>query len=183
MCFGVLVYEVYLWSLFFSSGRRHTRFDCDWSSDVCSSDLAAAAQPGPVQGTGRQHEGWPVRQLAAGPAHGSVPSTSLSACTAAGSSPASMAPKPMTRARLGGAGMVVVGQAGGGDTALGRGSPHLVLPAAASQPRGDVQACPGRDGCEVGAQRPGQRGLQDPVPLAIDPPGPAQVLVELPVAD
>src|SRR5205085_6978207 len=21
--------------------RRHTRFDCDWSSDVCSSDLAA----------------------------------------------------------------------------------------------------------------------------------------------
>src|SRR5256886_10583143 len=25
--------------LFFSSRRRHTRFDCDWSSDVCSSDL------------------------------------------------------------------------------------------------------------------------------------------------
>src|SRR2546430_5209880 len=25
-------------SLFFSSRRRHTRFDCDWSSDVCSSD-------------------------------------------------------------------------------------------------------------------------------------------------
>src|SRR5579859_5592418 len=24
---------------FFSSGGRHTRFDCDWSSDVCSSDL------------------------------------------------------------------------------------------------------------------------------------------------
>src|SRR2546430_12038632 len=24
--------------LFFSSRRRHTRFDCDWSSDVCSSD-------------------------------------------------------------------------------------------------------------------------------------------------
>src|SRR3972149_6042048 len=24
---------------FFSSGRRHSRFDCDWSSDVCSSDL------------------------------------------------------------------------------------------------------------------------------------------------
>src|SRR5205085_6596410 len=22
------------------SRRRHTRFDCDWSSDVCSSDLA-----------------------------------------------------------------------------------------------------------------------------------------------
>src|SRR2546430_6794406 len=28
--------EVYF---FFSSRRRHTRFDCDWSSDVCSSDL------------------------------------------------------------------------------------------------------------------------------------------------
>src|SRR2546427_6221039 len=27
---------------FFSSRRRHTRFDCDWSSDVCSSDLALA---------------------------------------------------------------------------------------------------------------------------------------------
>src|SRR3972149_3190149 len=24
---------------FFSSRRRHTRVDCDWSSDVCSSDL------------------------------------------------------------------------------------------------------------------------------------------------
>src|SRR5256886_3568056 len=24
--------------IFFSSRRRHTRFDCDWSSDVCSSD-------------------------------------------------------------------------------------------------------------------------------------------------
>src|SRR5688572_33045241 len=28
---------------FFSSRRRHTRFDCDWSSDVCSSDLSAVA--------------------------------------------------------------------------------------------------------------------------------------------
>src|SRR6266478_8236687 len=27
---------------FFSSRRRHTRFDCDWSSDVCSSDLMPA---------------------------------------------------------------------------------------------------------------------------------------------
>src|SRR2546430_11420833 len=31
---------------FFSSRRRHTRFDCDWSSDVCSSDLEQAAQAG-----------------------------------------------------------------------------------------------------------------------------------------
>src|SRR6266481_7557180 len=29
---------------FFSSRRRHTRWNCDWSSDVCSSDLEAPAQ-------------------------------------------------------------------------------------------------------------------------------------------
>src|SRR5260370_27383628 len=34
---------------FFSSRRRHTRFKCDWSSDVCSSDLS----------------GWPAFALAA----------------------------------------------------------------------------------------------------------------------
>src|SRR2546430_7115898 len=28
---------------FFSSRRRHTRFDCDWSSDVCSSDLTSVS--------------------------------------------------------------------------------------------------------------------------------------------
>src|SRR2546427_9693215 len=31
--------ETYFIFFFFSSRRRHTRFDCDWSSDVCSSDL------------------------------------------------------------------------------------------------------------------------------------------------
>src|SRR2546427_3835439 len=31
---------MYWFFFFFSSRRRHTRFDCDWSSDVCSSDLA-----------------------------------------------------------------------------------------------------------------------------------------------
>src|SRR5256886_6630993 len=44
---------------FFSSRRRHTRFDCDWSSDVCSSDLDGAkdtvpwfiAPNGPVRET------------------------------------------------------------------------------------------------------------------------------------
>src|SRR2546430_8726264 len=30
---------VFFFFFFFSSRRRHTRFDCDWSSDVCSSDL------------------------------------------------------------------------------------------------------------------------------------------------
>src|SRR2546427_8320546 len=38
-CASVLL--VYFF-FFFSSRRRHTRFDCDWSSDVCSSDLHAA---------------------------------------------------------------------------------------------------------------------------------------------
>src|SRR5689334_9767042 len=29
----------FFFSFFFSSRRRHTRWNCDWSSDVCSSDL------------------------------------------------------------------------------------------------------------------------------------------------
>src|SRR3989475_6518890 len=29
---------------FFSRRRRHTRFDCDWISDVCSSDLPSRTQ-------------------------------------------------------------------------------------------------------------------------------------------
>src|SRR6266853_2248389 len=35
---------------FFSSRRRHTRFDCDWSSDVCSSDLAKIVNAENVDG-------------------------------------------------------------------------------------------------------------------------------------
>src|SRR5688572_33256257 len=35
---------------FFSSRRRHTRFDCDWSSDVCSSDLGGRARSGLAAG-------------------------------------------------------------------------------------------------------------------------------------
>src|SRR5690242_21367330 len=31
--------ELYIFYFFFSSRRRHTRLTCDWSSDVCSSDL------------------------------------------------------------------------------------------------------------------------------------------------
>src|SRR2546430_13084962 len=44
---------------FFSSRRRHTRFDCDWSSDVCSSDLLCygiydlSATPSTVQYVGK----------------------------------------------------------------------------------------------------------------------------------
>src|SRR5689334_24174755 len=33
VCFFVFFF------FFFSSRRRHTRWNCDWSSDVCSSDL------------------------------------------------------------------------------------------------------------------------------------------------
>src|SRR2546430_12560446 len=38
--------------VFFSSRRRHTRFDCDWSSDVCSSDLGS----NPNQSTGQPQQ-------------------------------------------------------------------------------------------------------------------------------
>src|SRR6266478_5742995 len=37
---------------FFSSRRRHTRFDCDWSSDVCSSDLNWEAIKPTLRGQG-----------------------------------------------------------------------------------------------------------------------------------
>src|SRR5689334_24381571 len=33
---------MFFFFFFFSSRRRHTRWNCDWSSDVCSSDLEAA---------------------------------------------------------------------------------------------------------------------------------------------
>src|SRR5438034_6323281 len=39
-----LIWSVYF---FFSSRRRHTSSLCDWSSDVCSSDLHLDAQRGP----------------------------------------------------------------------------------------------------------------------------------------
>src|SRR6476661_7538912 len=39
---------------FFSSRRRHTRFKCDWSSDVCSSDL--------IRGKGNRVERLPLPQ-------------------------------------------------------------------------------------------------------------------------
>src|SRR5690242_21297508 len=35
--------DCYQFVFFFSSRRRHTRLTCDWSSDVCSSDLAGAS--------------------------------------------------------------------------------------------------------------------------------------------
>src|SRR2546430_6221685 len=38
-------YVSFSFFFFFSSRRRHTRFDCDWSSDVCSSDLGQWTEP------------------------------------------------------------------------------------------------------------------------------------------
>src|SRR2546427_10066374 len=54
MCMMTVACPRVLWSarrvfdcgfFFFSSRRRHTRFDCDWSSDVCSSDLPVGGAP------------------------------------------------------------------------------------------------------------------------------------------
>src|SRR5206468_6848333 len=45
---------------FFSSRRRHTRSDRDWSSDVCSSDLdpvVERGEPGPVLTAIANHPG------------------------------------------------------------------------------------------------------------------------------
>src|SRR6266568_7397942 len=39
MYFFCVIEEVVVIFFFFSSRRRHTRWNCDWSSDVCSSDL------------------------------------------------------------------------------------------------------------------------------------------------
>src|SRR5260370_16239068 len=49
-CFGIVVSLCFFF--FFSSRRRHTRFKCDWSSDVCSSDLCTnvTRRPRPIEG-------------------------------------------------------------------------------------------------------------------------------------
>src|SRR5260370_21723970 len=39
---GTAVIKIHIQFFFFSSRRRHTRFKCDWSSDVCSSDLVVS---------------------------------------------------------------------------------------------------------------------------------------------
>src|SRR5256886_11984094 len=70
-----ILLEFYIF--FFSSRRRHTIFDCDWSSDVCSSDLPAddhgavgvaylfgdhTNRIGPLQAQSPREEVWPVIQ-------------------------------------------------------------------------------------------------------------------------
>src|SRR5262245_62367965 len=51
----VVVWSVRWCAFFFSSRRRHTRCLSDWSSDVCSSDLAELA--------GGEHGGRPEQPL------------------------------------------------------------------------------------------------------------------------
>src|SRR5688572_30912470 len=49
---------------FFSSRRRHTRFDCDWSSDVCSSDLNSPRARHPQKPAGHSNAAWPTSSTA-----------------------------------------------------------------------------------------------------------------------
>src|SRR5689334_23447693 len=51
---------------FFSSRRRHTRWNCDWSSDVCSSDLAGEQVGGELLAV---DDDGVTRVVAAGRAH------------------------------------------------------------------------------------------------------------------
>src|SRR2546430_4424937 len=51
-------------AFFFSSRRRHTRFDCDWSSDVCSSDLEGGGRSGGPAEDRRVEVGGVVRRRA-----------------------------------------------------------------------------------------------------------------------
>src|SRR5713101_6964911 len=44
---------------FFSSRRRHTRLTCDWSSDVCSSDLVSMTQS--AKDLQLEFQNWPYR--------------------------------------------------------------------------------------------------------------------------
>src|SRR5689334_23577661 len=39
------IHYLFVFFFFFSSRRRHTRWNCDWSSDVCSSDLSSTNSP------------------------------------------------------------------------------------------------------------------------------------------
>src|SRR5690349_23240209 len=54
LCFFLLVSFFFFFFFFFSSRRRHTRSLRDWSSDVCSSDLDAAARDAVGRARGRR---------------------------------------------------------------------------------------------------------------------------------
>src|SRR2546430_5719791 len=61
-CMCGIVRSTLTYLSFFSSRRRHTRFDCDWSSDVCSSDLG-----GSVHSENMPEAGHPVGAFAYDP--------------------------------------------------------------------------------------------------------------------
>src|SRR5690348_18076762 len=70
----ILLFCVFFVFFFFSSRRRHTRWTGDWSSDVCSSDLALVSDLGEF---GRKRSesveyGAPKRQIRAGQGQGAI---------------------------------------------------------------------------------------------------------------
>src|SRR5438309_3249561 len=54
-CYASITDALKSMNFFFSSRRRHTRWNCDWSSDVCSSDLLAARAAGRGLPAARAH--------------------------------------------------------------------------------------------------------------------------------
>src|SRR2546427_2513653 len=73
---------------FFSSRRRHTRFDCDWSSDVCSSDLSGTVLRKRTGGSRVHSDGAGSRRSIfagkVGPSFSSTPSRSRCSCSSLG---------------------------------------------------------------------------------------------------
>src|SRR5205085_7096130 len=74
--------------------RRHTRFDCDWSSDVCSSDLPIAGATSATYAPVPADEGAQLVVQVTGTAPGGEVDTATSARTAAvqGAAPQSTGP-------------------------------------------------------------------------------------------
>src|SRR5256885_4476824 len=56
----------YTFCFFFSSRRRHTRLQGDWSSDVCSSDLVDRDPYSARRGFWFSHIGWMLREYPSG---------------------------------------------------------------------------------------------------------------------
>src|SRR6267142_4623512 len=63
--------KLYVFFFFFSSRRRHTRLTCDWSSDVCSSDLRPITEADVLSAIRGAAEG-PVAEGAVGAGRGTV---------------------------------------------------------------------------------------------------------------
>src|SRR6516164_7531200 len=85
------------WSFFFSSRRRQTRWNCDWSSDVCSSDLLSTSRQALVSRrrwvSASARTGSPNRPVLAGSSttiRARVASTTMSRAFKAGLRPAAL---------------------------------------------------------------------------------------------